>query len=54
METVGHYAVSLRWKDGHDTGIYPWVDLRKWCPCAACGGALAGTPEEIAELVPQG
>jgi DUF971 family protein len=26
---VGDYAVQIRWKDGHDTGIYSWsyIDL---------------------------
>jgi DUF971 family protein len=26
---VGHYAVQLRFSDGHDRGIYPWVYLRE-------------------------
>ena len=25
---VGHYAVQLRFGDGHDRGIYPWNYLR--------------------------
>lgn len=29
IETVGNYAVSVKWKDGHDTGIYSWDILRK-------------------------
>lgn len=33
---VGHYALSLVWQDGHDTGIYPFSYLRAICPC---GGA---------------
>jgi DUF971 family protein len=24
VEPVGHYAVQLRFSDGHDTGIYSW------------------------------
>ena len=24
VEPVGHYAVCLRFSDGHDTGIYTW------------------------------
>ena len=24
IEPVGHYAVQLRFSDGHDTGIYSW------------------------------
>ncbi|MBI5472808.1 MAG: DUF971 domain-containing protein [Ignavibacteriae bacterium] len=25
---VGNYAVKIGWRDGHDTGIYPWDLLR--------------------------
>lgn len=28
FERIGHYAVALRWADGHDTGIYSWDLLR--------------------------
>jgi DUF971 family protein len=38
VEGVGNYAVSLTWKYGHSTGIYPFRLLRQLCPCAACGG----------------
>jgi DUF971 family protein len=24
IEPVGHYAIQLRFSDGHDTGIYSW------------------------------
>jgi DUF971 family protein len=27
IEPVGHYAVLLRFTDGHDTGIYSWTTL---------------------------
>ena len=27
VEPVGHYAVSLIFDDGHDTGIYAWDEL---------------------------
>ena len=27
IEPVGHYAVLLRFDDGHDTGIYSWSTL---------------------------
>ncbi len=33
---VGRYALSFRWNDGHDTGIFPFQYLRKLCPCPAC------------------
>ena len=32
---VGRYALSLRWEDGHETGIYSYAYLRELCPC--CG-----------------
>ena len=30
---VGNYAISVRWSDGHETGIYAFERLRKLCPC---------------------
>lgn len=36
INLVGRYALSLAWKDGHDTGIYTWRYLRSLCPCEAC------------------
>jgi DUF971 family protein len=27
IEPVGHYAIQLRFSDGHDTGIYSWETL---------------------------
>lgn len=29
MSRVGHYALSLGWADGHDTGIWSWTALRQ-------------------------
>ena len=29
VEPIGHYAVRIRFTDGHDTGIYSWALLRK-------------------------
>ena len=26
---VGNYGISIRWSDGHDTGIYPFSRLRE-------------------------
>lgn len=34
VELVGHYAVRLRFSDGHDTGIYSWEYLREIDPQA--------------------
>lgn len=28
VEPVGHYALRIRFSDGHDTGIYTWRFLR--------------------------
>ena len=28
IEPVGNYAISIKWKDGHETGIYSWDILR--------------------------
>jgi DUF971 family protein len=27
VEPIGHYAIRIRFTDGHDTGIYPWALL---------------------------
>jgi DUF971 family protein len=35
--TVGHYALQLRFADGHDRGIFPWAALR----------ALGATPMAV-------
>ena len=29
VEPIGHYAVRIRFTDGHDTGIYTWALLHK-------------------------
>jgi len=28
IESVGRYALQIRWSDGHETGIYPFRRLR--------------------------
>ena len=28
-QPIGHYAVQLRFSDGHERGIYPWAYLRE-------------------------
>jgi DUF971 family protein len=33
-ELVGHYAIRIRFSDGHDTGIYSWRYLREISPQA--------------------
>lgn len=32
VRLVGHYALALRFSDGHDTGIYPFRFLREHDP----------------------
>jgi DUF971 family protein len=34
-ELVGRYALRLRWKDGHETGIYDFRTLREIADAAA-------------------
>ena len=29
-ELVGAWGLTIRWNDGHDTGIYAWSMLRVW------------------------
>lgn len=29
-ELHGNWGLSIRWSDGHDTGIYAWKHLRAW------------------------
>lgn len=41
--TVGRYAVSMQWSDGHDAGIYSYRTLRQLCPCANCAPSGART-----------
>jgi ATP-binding protein involved in chromosome partitioning len=41
IELVGHYAISITWSDGHDTGIYNFRDLRAGCPCPECDALRA-------------
>jgi len=38
ISPVGRYAITIRWSDGHDTGIYPFSRLRAMCGCAECTG----------------
>lgn len=30
IKQVGNYAIQIRWKDGHDTGIYEYKFLKKF------------------------
>lgn len=31
LEAIGHYALRIRFSDGHDTGLYTWRYLRELC-----------------------
>jgi len=35
---IGRYALSLRFSDGHTTGIYSFKRLRQLCECESCSG----------------
>ena len=37
-ELVGHYAIRIRFSDGHDTGIYSWEYLRQIDPTGRATG----------------
>jgi len=41
LNEVGRYAVGVQWTDGHDS-IYPLENLRRYCPCERCHGAVEG------------
>ena len=38
VKTVGRYAITFVWSDGHDIGIYSYGFLRQVCPCPTCRG----------------
>ncbi|HEY8039240.1 MAG TPA: DUF971 domain-containing protein [Polyangiaceae bacterium] len=42
IETVGGYALALKWFDGHSSGIYSYKFLRALCQCDACRPAGHG------------
>jgi DUF971 family protein len=42
LAPVGGYALSLRWFDGHDSGIYSYKYLRSLCQCPQCLAEGAG------------
>jgi ATP-binding protein involved in chromosome partitioning len=41
IDLVGQYAISINWSDGHNTGIYRFIELRAACPCADCAALRA-------------
>lgn len=36
IDSVGRYALTVLWSDGHSTGIYPFEQLRILCECDQC------------------
>jgi DUF971 family protein len=44
IRAVGNYAIELRWRDGHNTGIYTFDYLRSLCPCEACQARRSSAP----------
>jgi ATP-binding protein involved in chromosome partitioning len=30
IESLGNYALRISWSDGHNTGIYPWTQIRRF------------------------
>jgi DUF971 family protein len=43
VTAVGNYAVSIRFSDGHGSGVYSFDLLRRICPCTACRSAAASS-----------
>lgn len=41
LNEVGRYAIGVQWTDGHDS-IYPFENLRRYCPCDSCKGTIGG------------
>jgi DUF971 family protein len=36
IQSVGRYALAIKFSDGHHSGIYPFTRLRELCQCKAC------------------
>lgn len=36
IDSVGTYAITIEWEDGHHYGIFTWKFLRALCPCPNC------------------
>ena len=43
-EFAGSYGLQLRWNDGHQTGIFTWELLRRWCGCPRCAPEVTEPP----------
>lgn len=42
VQSVGRYALTIHFTDGHSTGIYSFPMLRDMCQCDECRGRTAG------------
>ena len=55
-ELVGAWGLSIRWSDGHSTGIYSWDALRRWCD-GSVGAAFdegdGGSPDGLVTDLPE-
>jgi ATP-binding protein involved in chromosome partitioning len=38
VEPLGNYALRISWSDGHNTGIYPWTQIKKWAEVGQTAG----------------
>jgi DUF971 family protein len=56
FETVGGYALAIKWFDGHNTGIYSFPFLRRLCHCAECHAAAENSAQNATgrEPIPRG
>lgn len=36
IDSVGQYGLTIKWSDGHSTGIYTYENLRQLCQCSDC------------------
>jgi DUF971 family protein len=46
IQTVGNYALALKWFDGHESGLYSYKYLRALCQCAGCAPDSAAASHE--------
>jgi hypothetical protein len=36
LQSVGRYALAIKFADGHHSGVYPFTLLRQLCQCKTC------------------
>ncbi len=46
IESVGQYALTVHFSDGHSTGIYSFALLRELCQCDSCAGRGSAAPAD--------